>query len=101
MGQQYPNVVHAFGSVLGSNGSKVSGAGFSSARTAKGDYNVTLDLAVDATECAILATIRGATSGVCRVVQTSDSVKRVLTFLVDGTTAADLDFDFLVLRGPF
>lgn len=100
MGQQYPNVVHAFGSVNGADGAKVSGAGFASARTAKGDYALTLDLAVDATECSITACLRGATSGVCRVVHTSDTVKQVLTFAVDGTTATDLSFDFQILHGP-
>lgn len=101
MGQQYPNVVHAFGSVNGTDGSKVSGAGFASARSAKGDFALTLDIPVDSTECAILTTIRGATSGVTRVVHTSDSAKQVLVFAVDGTTAADSSFDFLVLRAPF
>lgn len=101
MGQQYPNAIHAFGSVDGTNGAKVSGAGFASARSAKGDYAVTLDIPADATECAIQATLRGATSGVLRVVHTSDAVKQFLCFAVDGTTAGDLSFDFLVLRAPF
>lgn len=101
MSQNYPNALHAFGSVQGSDGAIVSGAGYASARTAKGDYAITLDIPVDATQCSILTTLRGATSGVTRVVHTSDSVKQVLTFAVDGTTATDLNFDFLVLRAPF
>lgn len=101
MSLNYPNVIHAAGSIQGSDGAKVSGAGFASARTGKGDYAVTLDVPVDATECCIQATLRGATSGVTRVVHTSDAVKQILTFAVDGTTATDLDVDFLVLRAPF
>lgn len=101
MSANYPNVIHAFGAVAGTNGAKVSGTDFSSARTAKGDFAVTLDVPVDQTDCAIIACIRGGTSGVSRVVHTSDAVKQILTFAVDGTTATDLDFAFLVLRGPF
>jgi hypothetical protein len=63
-----------------------------------GDKTLTLDQAADSTECNVIATIRGATSGVLRVVQTSDTAKQILTFAVDGTTATDLAVDFLVLR---
>lgn len=101
MGLQYPDVINAGGSVDGTNGAKVSGAGFSSARSNKGDFAITLDVPCDASECWINATLRGATSGVLRVVHTSDSVKQVLCFAVDGTTAADLSFDFTVFRAPF
>lgn len=101
MSQNYPNVVHAFGSVAGSNGAIFSGAGFASARTGKGDFAITLDIGADQEECAILTSLRGGTSGVTRVVHTSDTVKQVLAFAVDGTTATDLNFDFLVLRAPF
>lgn len=66
--------------------------------TGTGDRLITLDQGADSTECTVLATIRGATSGVCRVVQTSDTTKQLLTFAVDGTTATDLATDFLVLR---
>lgn len=63
-----------------------------------GDKTLTLDQGADSTECAVIATIRGATSGVVRVVQTSDTAKQLLMFAVDGTTATDLAVDFLVLR---
>lgn len=66
--------------------------------TGTGDYRVTLDEEADASECIVLCTIRGATSGVCRVVQTSDAAKDIKTFAVDGTTATDLAVDFLVMR---
>lgn len=66
--------------------------------TGTGDKAITLDQGADSTECAVIAMIRGATSGVCRVVQTSDTSKQLLMFAVDGTTATDLAVDFLVLR---
>jgi hypothetical protein len=63
-----------------------------------GDKRVTLDQGADSTECSVLATIRGATSGTVRVVQTSDTQKDIKTFAVDGTTATDLAVDFWVVR---
>lgn len=94
-----PNALQAYGSVKGSDGSTVSGAGCATARSAKGVYTLTLDAQVDATECAVICTPRGSTAGYAACAQTSDSVKTVATFDSAGA-AADLDFDFLVLQTP-
>jgi len=86
----------ATGSVSGA-GAVVARAGqWSPARTSAGVYPITLQAGgVDATQCVCTATLRGA-SGVIRVTQTSDLVKTVETFAVDGTTATDKDFDFAI-----
>lgn len=94
-----PNALQAFGSVKGSDGSAVSGAGATPARSAKGVYTLTLDQAVDSTECAVLVTVRGATLGVPRVEHTSDTVKTVTMEDAAGADQ-DTDFDYLVLRCP-
>lgn len=94
-----PNALQAYGSVNGTTGATVSGAGFTPARSAKGVYTLTLDQAADSEECAVIATPRGATAGYATVAQTSDTQKTVNTFDSAGA-AADLDFDFLLLRAP-
>lgn len=64
-----------------------------------GDKTITLDQGADSTECAVIVSVRGATSAVSRVVQTSDTAKQILLFAAtDGTTAVDVACDFLVLR---
>jgi len=100
MGLQYPNVVHAGGRVAGTNGAKTSGAGFTSARSATGTYDLTLEIPADATECWITGSIQGATQGQLHFVDTSDSVKQVLTFGASGTVATDLDFNVTIMRAP-
>ncbi len=95
---QYPFLVAA-GSIAAA-GTVVWAKGCSIADTGTGDTRINLDEPVDATECAVLVTLRGATSGIVRVVQTSDIAKDIKRFAVDGTTATDLDFDFMVLRAP-
>jgi hypothetical protein len=93
--------IAAYGSVAGTDGSRVSGDGnFSCTRSGKGDYAITLDQGLAAGECVCVATLRGGTSGVLRIVQTSATSKQVLCFAVDGTTAGDLNFDFVFLRTP-
>jgi len=95
-----PNALQAFGSVNGTTGLAVAGAGFVAAGGA-GVYTITLDQAVDATECAILVTGRGpaaAADGTFTVTQTSDTVKTVN--YTEAGVAAAADFDFLVLRCP-
>lgn len=94
-----PNAFHCFGTVSGTDGVAYA-SGCAIARSSTGVYTITPDEAVDSTECTVLVTLRGATSGMVRVVQTSDTVKTVNCFTVDGTTAADRDFDFCVLRAP-
>lgn len=97
MGLQYPNVIHAAGSMGATT--VVWQAGAKIAKSATGVYTATLDENVDAAACACLATLRGV-SGIVRVTQTSDSVKTIETFAVDGTTAADKAFDLLIVRAP-
>lgn len=89
--------VLAMGSIVGTTGAKAASAGqFASGRTSAGLYTITLQAGgADSTQCVCLATLRGA-SGVVRVTQTSDLVKTVETFAVDGTTATDKDFDFRI-----
>ncbi len=62
-------------------------------RTSAGIYVATLAQAIPSATCITKGQIIGATSGVMRVVHTSDTVKTINTFAVDGTTATDLDFD--------
>lgn len=97
MGLQYPNALHAAGSMGATT--VVWQAGCKLAKSATGVYTATLDENVDAAECACLVTLRAA-SGIVRVAQTSDSVKTIETFNVDGTTAADKAFDLLIIRAP-
>ena len=93
-----PNTFGAYGSVDAA-GAKVSGAGFSVASSAPGVNELTLQEPVDATQCAILVTARGATPGFAHVVHTSDTVKTVN--MVDAAGAAQATaFDFAVLRTP-
>lgn len=96
-----PNTFGAYGSVNGADGAKVSGAGFASARTGAGVYTLTLQEPVDATQCAILVSRRGAAAAADEtfsVAHTSDTVKTV-TCTAAGV-ATDSSFDFAVLRAP-
>ncbi len=101
MSLNYPSIIFAAGSV-GSDGTAVWGAGAASAKSATGVYTLTLDQGCDATQCAVLITKRDAgTKIVFNVVQTSDTVKTVNAFsAVDGTTATDSAFDYMVLKAP-
>lgn len=95
-----PNTFNSYGSVA-SGGAKVSGAGFVSASSGAGVYQLTLDEAVDATECSILVTFRGAALAAdlsVSVEHTSDSVKTVHITAAGVATAQA--FDFAVLRCP-
>lgn len=100
-----PNTFSAYGSVGGASGAKVSGAGFSvvggTAGGTPGIYAITLEQPVDATQCAILVSRRGAAAAADEtfsVAHTSDTVKTV-TCTAAGV-ATDRDFDFAVLRAP-
>lgn len=97
MALQYPNVIHAAGSMGATT--VVWQAGCKLAKSATGVYTATLDDNVDAAACACLVTLR-AVSGIARVTQTSDSVKTIETFAVDGTTATDKAFDLVIIRKP-
>ena len=99
MSIEIPNALLAFGSVKGSDGTLVSGACYTPARSGTGIYTLTLEQEVDSTQCAVLTCVRGATEGYSFVAQTSDAVKTVKT--VDNAGAVeDVDFDFVVLRCP-
>lgn len=95
-----PNVFNSYGSVA-SAGTKVSGAGFASAKTGTGVYTLTLDQGADAAECACLVSRRGAAAaadGTFGVDHTSDTVKTVR--YTEAGVAADVAFDFAVLNCP-
>ena len=67
--------------------------------TGTGDYLLTLEQAIDATERMVLTALDGsATSGIARSVNTSDTQIQILSFNVDGTTASDRIVSVLVLR---
>lgn len=90
----------ACGSVA-TDGSRVAGAGkFASARTGAGVYTVTLqEGGVDSTQCVVNLSLRTA-SGILRCTHTSDTVKTIEAFAVDGTTATDKAFDFEIKYLP-
>lgn len=99
MSQNYPSIIAAAGSVTGGTGVAVWSAGCATARTGKGIYTLTLDQGCDATQCAVLATVRGATLATLEVVQTSDTVK-TLTARDIAAAVQDTDFDFVILKSP-
>lgn len=93
--------IHASGSVGNAAGASVSGNQFvTTARTGAGVYTLTLTEPIDAAECAIIATLRGATVNQnITVAHTSDAVKTVATAIV--AVATDADFDYVIIRnGP-
>ena len=69
------------------------------AKTGTGVYTCTLDREADATECAVIVSLRG-NSGILQVVHTSDAVKTINAFAVDGITATDKAFDIMVIKKP-
>jgi hypothetical protein len=88
--------VQAFAKVTGATGAATAARNCITARTGVGDYNVTLDRALDEQESLCLAVVRGADHTVY-VVHTSDTVKQVLTRTLV-PAAGDLDFDFIAWR---
>lgn len=70
--------------------------------TGAGDMTVNLLAAegVDATECIMMAQVRGANPGYANVVHTSDTAKQILVF-DDAGAAADLDVDIFIARRQF
>jgi hypothetical protein len=88
----------AAGAVTGATGALTAGP-FGQvvvARTGAGVYTLTLSAAaqVGAANCICMITLR--TSGTSNYVHTSATVKTVNTFAVDGTTATDKNFDFVI-----
>lgn len=100
MSLNYPSINHAAGSVVGASGAAVwTAGGVATARSAKGVYTLTLDAPIDATQCAVLITARGAVTSEWSVTQTSDTVKTV-SALDNAGAAQDVDFDFHILAAP-
>lgn len=103
MSQNYPSFIAAVGSVVGATGAALWSAGCVSAGGTGGGtpgiYAITLDRGCDATQCAVIATVRGATLATLEVVQTSDTVKTVTARDVAGVVQ-DTDFDFMVVKAP-
>jgi hypothetical protein len=66
-------------------------------RTSAGLYVATLSQAIPSATCIRTLTLLSA-SGVGRIEDTSDTVKTIRTFAVDGTTATDIDFDATFAR---
>ena len=97
MSLRHPNLIHAAGSMGATT--QVWGAELVLAKTATGTYTCTLDDDADATQCAIVVTMRGG-AGQASVAHTSDTVKTITTFAADGITASDRAFDIIILRAP-
>ena len=101
MSTEIPNSLNSYGAVTGATGAILSGSGFASARTAKGIYTLTLDQPIDSTQCSCQVGTRGGALGeTAQLAHTSDTVKTVTTGDA-ADAAADLDFDFTILRTPF
>ena len=91
------DLVHAAASVA-TDGTSVVARNCTTARTGAGVDTITVP-DIDATECLVIATVRGATNVALQVVQTSDTVKTVNALaLAAGQAATDAAFDVLVLR---
>lgn len=98
MAIEQKNIVHVAGSVAGATGARVSGSGFTSARTGAGCWTITLEREADATECQVIVTRRGtALRTHWSVEQTSDAVKSIACLNAAGAPL-DSDFDFAVLK---
>lgn len=100
MAVEIPNLINALGSVS-AVGAKVSGAGFSVASSGAGEYQITLEQGVDAAQCAIVVTPRGAALAAdvgYTVEHTSDTVKTV--HFTDAGVATNHAFDFAVMNCP-
>lgn len=94
MSIEFPNFLHAAGRC--STTAQIWARGCVLAKSDTGIYTCTLDQGVDATECGILVQLE--TSGIAKYTHTSDTVKTIETFAVDGTTATDKAFTVLVFR---
>ncbi len=91
------DTIHDAGSVS-SAGARVSGCTKTTpAKSGTGVYTLTQDEQIDAAEGCCIVTLRGA-SGTYKIDWTSDSVITVSTFAVDGTTATDKAFDFVIVK---
>lgn len=92
----------AAGAVTGATGALTSGpfGPVTVARTGAGVYTLTLGSGANAgsANCVVMITLR--TSGTSNYVHTSATVKTVNTFAVDGTTATDKNFDFIIYSIP-
>lgn len=96
MGLYSTPFIHAAGQVRGITGNLVGGKGAVSVRTGVGIYTLTLDQAIDETESSVQISTHGAATAGHTMVHTSDTILTINTF--QGGIAADIDFDFLVIR---
>lgn len=87
-------------STVGAVITNVGSVGCVPSYTGVGDANLTLDQGVDNAEMCLLATIRGATIGSVRFVNTSDTVKQILlrNETAGGLAAAEREVDVLVIN---
>ena len=86
----------AIGSIAGTTGARLAGgANITPARTGTGVYTLTANAASFAASTTLPVCNMNA-NGIYRAVVTSPTVITVSTFLVDGNTAADRNFTFMI-----
>lgn len=91
--------LEAAASVVGATGAATVARGCVTARTGAGVYTITLDRALDASECLVACSVRGAANVALKVVHTDDLIKTVSSVaLAAGQAATDSDFDFAIFR---
>lgn len=102
MANQKQNIHHASASVPAAGGyvndtyTSNDGGFTTCTRNGAGDYSLVVNEAIDAADCLIHVTPRGA--AVCvGVVHTSDTSKQVL-LLTDAGVASDTPFDITILK---
>jgi len=94
------NTFHALGSVAGTTGLKVSGAGFEPSQTGIGVYTLVFEEAIDEEELAFVAACRsGATPRFATHEVTGDTTIVVRTWDAAGN-AGNSNFDFILTRAP-
>jgi hypothetical protein len=99
MAIEIPNTVVAEGAIT-STGTETWANGATVVSGGAGLYNCTVEAGgVDATECGVLATIRGTTAGFITCEQSTDTLKIFHTFNTSGTST-NLAFDFLIYQKP-
>lgn len=92
------DLIHAAASVVGADGTAVKARNCVTARTGAGVYTLTVP-DIDATDCIVLATPRGAANVQLKVVHTSDTVKTISSVaLAAGQAATDSDFDIVIMK---
>jgi hypothetical protein len=98
MAIEIPNVLLAYGKV-NADGTKASGAGFSSAKSAAGVYVITLDEEAADAQSSMLASLEGVALG-NEIVNGFTTAKTRTVRTGTGGVAGDLAFNFSVYRAP-